>query len=54
MTESKKKTTRKGVEEIDDDAVKPVKKTKVKESKEKTNRAVLEEETLPVKEEARG
>ncbi|MCX6330328.1 MAG: 30S ribosomal protein S1 [Bacteroidia bacterium] len=51
MTESKKKTTKKEVVEKKEDAVKPVKKAKVKESKEKLIEQALEEETIPEKEE---
>ena len=52
MTESKKKTTKKEVVEKNDDVVKPVKKAKVKETKEKLIEQALEEEILPVQEEA--
>jgi small subunit ribosomal protein S1 len=51
MTENKKKTTKKEVVEKKEDAVKPVKKAKVKESKEKLIEQALEEETIPEKEE---
>jgi small subunit ribosomal protein S1 len=47
MTESKKKTTKKAVVDKEDDVVKPVKKAKVKETKEKLIEKVLEEEALP-------
>ncbi|MCX6302012.1 MAG: 30S ribosomal protein S1 [Bacteroidia bacterium] len=47
MTESKKKTTKKEVVEKKEDAVKPVKKVKVKETKEKLIEQALEEEVLP-------
>jgi small subunit ribosomal protein S1 len=46
MTESKKKTTRKEVVEKTEDTVKPVKKVKVKETKEKLIEEALEEVTL--------
>ncbi len=51
MTESKKKTTRKEVVEKEDDVVKPVKKAKVKETKEKIIEQAFEEEVIPVEEE---
>jgi small subunit ribosomal protein S1 len=51
MTESKKKTTKKEVVEMTDDAIKPVKKVKVKETKEKLIDEALEEVTLTEKEE---
>ena len=51
MTESKKKTTKKEVVEKTEDTVKPVKKIKVKESKEKLIEEALEEVTLKENEE---
>jgi small subunit ribosomal protein S1 len=51
MTESKKKTTKKEVVEKTEDTVKPVKKVKVKESKEKLIEEALEEVTLKENEE---
>jgi small subunit ribosomal protein S1 len=51
MTESKKKTTKKEVVKKDEDVVKPVKKVKVKETKEKIIEQALEEELLPEREE---
>jgi len=51
MTESKKKTTRKEVVEKDEVVVKPVKKAKVKETKEKLIEQALDEEILPEVEE---
>ncbi len=46
MTESKKKTTKKDVNEKDEPAGKPVKKVKVKETKEKLIEQALEEEVI--------
>jgi len=51
MTESKKKTTKKDVDEKDEITGKPVKKAKVKETKEKLIEQALEEEILPEEEE---
>jgi Ribosomal protein S1 len=51
MTESKKKTTTKEVVEKNEDVVKPVKKPKVKETKEKLIEEALEVEAAPVIEE---
>ena len=51
MTESKKKTTKKEVVEKEDDVVKPVKKAKVKETKEKIIEQAFEEEVIPLVEE---
>jgi len=47
MTENKKKTTKKEVEVIEDDALKSGKKVKAKEHKEKSIEQALDEETLP-------
>jgi small subunit ribosomal protein S1 len=52
MTESKKKTPKKEVVERDEDVVKPVKKPKVKETKEKLIEQAFEEEAIHVEEEA--
>ncbi len=52
MTESKKKTTKKEIVDKKEDVVKSVKKVKVKETKEKLIEQALEEEILPVTEEA--
>jgi small subunit ribosomal protein S1 len=51
MTESKKKTTAKEVVEKNEDLVKPVKKAKVKETKEKLIEEALEVEAIPAIEE---
>jgi small subunit ribosomal protein S1 len=51
MTESKKKATKKGIVEKNEDVVKPVKKVKVKEAKEKLIKEALEEDILPVEQE---
>jgi small subunit ribosomal protein S1 len=51
MTESKKKTAKKEVVEKEDDVVKPVKKAKVKETKEKIIEQAFEEEVIPLGEE---
>ena len=51
MTDSKKKTPKKEVDVTESDAVKPVKKPKVKETSEKLIEQALEEELLPEKEE---
>jgi len=51
MTESKKKTTKKDVDGKDEITGKPVKKAKVKETKEKLIEQALEEEILPEEEE---
>jgi small subunit ribosomal protein S1 len=47
MTESKKKTTKKEVVDVNDEAAKPVKKVKVKETKEKLIEEALEEDLVP-------
>jgi small subunit ribosomal protein S1 len=51
MTETKKKATRKEVETIEDDALKPAKKAKVKEAKDKIIEQAFEEEPIPEKKE---
>ncbi len=51
MTEPRKKATKKEVVGKNEDVVKPVKKAKVKETKEKLIEQALEEEILPVDEE---
>jgi small subunit ribosomal protein S1 len=47
MTESKKKPEKKEKVEINEDGIKPAKKAKVKEIKEKSVKQVIEEELLP-------
>jgi small subunit ribosomal protein S1 len=51
MTETKKKPVKKEKVENNEDGLKPAKKTKVKEIKEKPVKQVIEEEILPVDEE---